>query len=347
MAVELERIFLGRTKGKLRQTLREISQPGISDNFYPERHSMHIRTPDVITTRAWLARGDYIKCFVNPSSTNWNISRRETFTKTSAGFVRNTWLNRHRNTYFDNYPISFTFQAGNIMPSAAYNVNVNDTERILQLSQAPQVPPGLHNFYKFIALLNDRALGGTSANYHIIVHHSRVFPQIWIEGFFDPQSSLSFTESADNGNTVTWTATFMVARTVPEISNYKLLIGLYQDWLLTSGAISESVPLDLAKKVASDRAEIEKLFKDWGWGGMPTDGTSKKDPSRVMRSKGVSFAPVTAAQAASGEFAPNEAPSQFGNTVTVGQTSPVAGTRVITQKEVGSVNPYDNRTLIW
>jgi hypothetical protein len=193
-----------------------------------------------------------------------------------------------------------------------------------------------------MGLLDERALGGTSANYHIIVHHSRVFPQIWIEGFFDPQSSPSFTESSDNGNTVTWTATFVVARTVPNISNYKLMVGLYQDWLLSSGAISESIPLDLAKKVAADKAEIEKIFADWGWGSLPAGGASKKDPSRVMRSQSAK------AKVSAGDIIDNSTSGDpFGEGVTAGQSSPVAGTRMITQQAVGSVSPYDNLTTIW
>lgn len=287
MAAELERIFLGKTKGQLRKTLAEITQPGtgMTENRYPSRLSTHIRTPDILTTRSWLSKGEYIPLYINPSATNWTITRRESIQKTAAGFVRNTWRNRSRNTYFDDIPIQFTFQTGNIMPSSGVNIDLNDPERILRLVEAPQIPPGLNNFYKYLGLIDQGALAGTGANYHIVVYHSRVFPQLWLEGFFDPQNSAAFGESADNGNTVTWQATFICTRTVPRLSSTSVMQGLYTDWLTTSGAINEQLPIELAKTIRDQKAALDKIFADWGFGGMPQDGASKKDPTKVMQSQ--------------------------------------------------------------
>lgn len=334
MAGELKDIFLGKTSGKVRQTLEEITQPQYSENFYPARAAVHIRTPDVITTRRWISQGEYIKCYCNPSETNWGVARRETFMKTAAGMIRNTWRNRYRNTYLDNFPITFTFQSGNLMPSTGVAIDLNDPDRLLRLAQAPSLPPGLDNFYKFLGLIDQTALNGTSANYHIIVHHTRVFPQIWIEGFFDANSP-TWAESSATGNSVNWGATFIVHRTVPKLTSYQVLQTLYQDWLLTSGAIEEQIPITLAKQLKEGKDFYDKLFADWGWGSLPTSNNTQQNPNSVMRTKATD---KTAAGA-------------FDNLTIVGQQSENVGTfdaraNIIGQGSIGSLSPFDNTTTI-
>lgn len=360
MAVELERMFLGRSKGQLRRTLAEITQPkptGAS-TFY-SRNSVHVRTPDILTTRAWLSRGEYIALYVNPSTANWSINRRATLQKTSAGFVLNAWRNRSRNTYFDDIPIQFNFQAGNIMPSTGVNVDIKNPQGVAEQSRFPQVPPGLNDFYRYLSLTDQGILGGVGANYHIIVYHSRVFPQLWLEGWFDPQNNANFTETIDAGNTVTWSATFICTKCVPRLSSASVLQGLYADWLLTSGAINEQLPLDLMQSSLTGEV-YAKMFADWGWGEMPTDGDSKSDPTRVARTK--TEDPFAEGIGKPGSPTNPQKPGQvitqgaFDNSRTIGKGTigtlpPRKNTfttnQVISQSAVGNVNPYDSGPVIW
>jgi hypothetical protein len=344
MAATIDQIFLGKSKGALRQTLGEIAHPDYSGTFYPERLSTHIRTPDVITTRRWIAQGEYIKCFINPSDTAWNITRRETFTKTGSGFVRNTWRNKHRDTYFDNYTINFTFQTGNLMPSAANLIDLSSPEKLLLLAKSPGLPPGLDNFYKFLSLIDQTSLNGTGANYHVIVHHTRLFPQVWIEGFFDPQGP-NWAESSESGNSARWNCPFMVHRTVPKLSNYQLMRAVYKDWLLNTGAIGEQIPIRQAKALAKDKDFFAKLFGNWGYGDLSESG----DPSKVMRSKGEKVFREDPAGIGPG---PDTPVGNFNNHKIIGQTQfgTTSGfdprTKIISQGSVGSLSPFDNSATI-
>jgi hypothetical protein len=211
------------------------------DYVYPNRPYYHPRQPSVITTRNWLFQGYYVNCFCNPNNANWTPNRRESSTRTSAGTVRNAWRNRHRGTYFDTFPVAFTFQSGNIMPAMGNLVAPTNFAAFESAIENPNLPPGLDNFYRFWNLLDQPALGGVQANTHILVYHSRAFPTIWLEGFFDGKS-FSFTESADNANQIIWSCTLIVQRMVPKISNYTLMRGLYSDWLYNSGALRDALP---------------------------------------------------------------------------------------------------------
>ena len=242
--------YLSSVTGFSRQTVGSVAeqivngQPPESDQTTPPRHAYHFRAVDILTTRLDLRQGIYIKCFCNPSNANWTFNKRGAFTKTAGGGVHNTWRNRHRGTYFDVFPLALEFQAGNIHPSAAHNVDLMDTERAILARNNPRLPPGLDNWYKFLALADSASLDGNNANYVILVYHSRVFPNLWIEGFFDDQS-IAMTEDSNNGNTVKWNATLQVVRTAPKISNYGLMRAMYVDYIRNSNA-REASPLEIA-----------------------------------------------------------------------------------------------------
>lgn len=248
MAV-VNRLAVSKGRGRPRQRLDSFARNTV-DTDYPTfgRPFYHVRTPVAITTRAWLRKGFVINCHVNPSEANWTIPRRESSVKTAAGLVRNTWRNRNRGTYFDTFPVAFTFQAGNIMPITGNLVNPADLNAIRDRIDSPSLPPGLDNFYRFLNLVDQGSLAGTGANSHIVYYRSRVFPSLRLEGFFTPDS-LTFNDSSQNGNTVTWQATLMVHRVTPKLSNYTLMRGLYTEWLRNTGAIDEAVPIRQANAI--------------------------------------------------------------------------------------------------
>lgn len=191
-----------------------------------ERPIGHVRFPVVLTTSAWMAQDKFIGLWVNPLSASWSINRRETSTKTAAGVVRNTWRNRYRNTYYDEYTIAFTFQTGNIMPSAGIPDRVlNDATGRASTLQGPAVPPGLIDFYKFGEMVDQPMLLGQMENRHHIYYRSRVFPRIHLEGYFVGETATTFTENAEgNANQLQWTATFQVYKSDPPINNYQQLV---------------------------------------------------------------------------------------------------------------------------
>lgn len=242
--------YISETTGYSQQSVGSVAeqivngQPPESDLTTPPRHAYHYRAVDVLTSRVGLRKGFFIKCFCNPTSGNWNFNKRGAFTKTAGGGVHNTWRNRHRGTYFDVFPLALEFQAGNIHPSAAHNVDLTDTPRALAARNNPRVPPGLDNWYRFLALADSRTLDGNGPNNVILIWHTRVFPNLWVEGFFDDQS-ISMNETADNGNTARWSATLQVVRTVPHLSNYSLMRAAYIDYIRNTNS-REASPLEIA-----------------------------------------------------------------------------------------------------
>lgn len=221
---------------------------------FPLRHSQHVRNPMILSTRNWLRQGRYISMFVNPREISWSVPRRETVVKTAAGAVRNTWRNRYRRTYLDEYMLNITFQTGNILPSSAYpefiTPNLNITQVALALDN-PRLPPGLSNFYEFLSLIDQPMLTGTDENRHVIVMYSRAFPLIRFEGYFtaDP---ITWTESAtgvDGGNQIVWQAQFQVYRSFPRITNFGMLERVYSSWIRMQGA-GLALPVERAREQA-------------------------------------------------------------------------------------------------
>lgn len=214
--------------GVSQTTLEEIyvRPETIDRDMFPNRSSVHIRSPWIVSTKQWLRQGRFISLFVNPSETTWQMPRRETMVKTKAGLVRNVWRNRFRRSYYDEFSINITFQAGNIMPGQPYG----PFESIETRMAVPSVPNGLGNFYDFLEMLDQTALIGAEENRHIIYYRSRIFPQMYMEGYFSPEP-LSFTDSSVNGNTVQWTQTFNVYRTSPRINNADDMNRVYWSWV--------------------------------------------------------------------------------------------------------------------
>jgi hypothetical protein len=191
-----------------------------------ERPLGHVRLPVILTTTAWAAQDKFLALWINPLSAAWSLPRRETSTKTAAGVVRNAWRNRYRNTYYDEYTIAFTFQTGNVMPSAGTPDRVIDNPMGRSATaQEPAVPPGLIDFYQFLEMVDQPMLVGRTENRHHIYYRSRVFPAMHLEGYFVGETPISFTENAEgNANMLQWTATFQVYSSNPPINNSKQLI---------------------------------------------------------------------------------------------------------------------------
>jgi len=244
-------------------------------NFgFLERDYTEPRSAMIVTSKVWLAQNKYIVLWVNPREMGWTLGRREAISKTATGVVRNTWKNRVRGTYYDEPLLNITFQTGNILPgvtvpSSRFGTRVvestpvatpneqgvivdryekvrnkrgplqADPAAIADMIKAPPVPPGLENFYDFLGLIDQDVLAGSGENRHILLYRTRVFPRMRLEGYF--QGELSFTESADNANRLTWSMAFQVYHSIPRFYHPSQLKAAYSDAVRTH-ALSDFLP---------------------------------------------------------------------------------------------------------
>jgi hypothetical protein len=114
-------------------------------------------------------------------------------------------------------------------------------------------------------MLDQPALLGTEENRHIIYYRSRIFPQMYMEGYFSPEP-MAFNDSAMNGNTVQWTHAFHVYRTSPRINSAEDMSRVYWSWVRERGGdevipdVQVAKPLKLPKPPADPVPEtVETL----------------------------------------------------------------------------------------
>ena len=181
-------------------------------------------TPMVITTEAMAADGRYLVFWSGPSNTQWSFPMRGAEQQTRSGTIYHSWRNGSRNSFFDEPSVSFTFQAGNIMPVRVREGSLSDTQDTQKMAKGqvtakPQetvsLPGGLLDFYDFFEILNQpKILSDGRPNFVFIAYHSLVYPEIFMRGFFTPEG-LSFTDDSQNPAGLTWTSTFKVRSTEP------------------------------------------------------------------------------------------------------------------------------------
>jgi len=212
------------------QQVLERPDPHITERF-PGREANDQRIPTIITNQeaysglSQLTFGDeygrrldrsdsdrpYIECWANPAATSWTAPRREAIQKVRSGSVRYSWRKRARDgskkkseTYYDEIPVQFTFQTGNIYTNPAG-------------SFGGEVPPGLDDFYLFLRLLNmPKLMDSGRENWHIVVHTSPIFPNITLKGWFTPDG-VSWAETAEGGFGLQWNATLEVHYATPSL----------------------------------------------------------------------------------------------------------------------------------
>ena len=164
----------------------------------------------------------------NPKSVSWQINQRASESKNKSGTVLHVWRDRLRNTDYDDPKITFQFQAGNILPTA------ND---VFSPDLAPKNNPpvdlsdGLRNFYQFLSLVDAPKIASTGeANLIHVLYRSRIFPNMILTGFFDPQVVVQFQDDGQNPNTISgWQATFTVYSTTPKLNNFSELIARFKE----------------------------------------------------------------------------------------------------------------------
>jgi len=205
---------------------REAAGSGFGDSRGPYRYN---GTPMVITTENLAADGRYLVFWSGPSNTQWTFPMRGAEQQTRSGTIYHSWRNGSRSSFFDEPTVSFTFQAGNIMP-----VRVRESARLVEgsaaivTSETVSLPGGLLDFYDFFEILNQpKILSDGRPNFVFIAYHSLVYPEIFLRGFFTPEG-LSFTDDAQNPAGLTWTSTFKVRSTEPPFWDTAQLISSWR-----------------------------------------------------------------------------------------------------------------------
>lgn len=187
------------------------------------------RVSTIITTEKALFEGNeehIIKCWVNPSEFSWAIPIRGSLQKVRGGVARFQWRSPTRRTFYDELKVGMTFSSGNILPQTRTEGGLL-TPSIGEGTGPYVTPPGLYNFYQFLSLLDEPLhMDDGRENFAIIVHTSAVFPQITLQGYFDP-SGVSFSESAEGTWEVKWSCPFEVVKTSPKFSNLQGLQQVY------------------------------------------------------------------------------------------------------------------------
>jgi hypothetical protein len=220
------------------------------------------RQPWILTCQSWIDTQRYLIARVNPSEVQWRMPQRSAVQKTRIGEILHVWRDRFRGTYYDEPQLTITFQSGNVMamrekplifdPNNPQLVPTNQFERgarslLGEISGAiaganspqfksvpglkpdpsetePNVPDGLHNFYQFLALVDEqKILNSGDINYCYIVYNSRLFPNLTLAGLFTPDG-VSWSDSANDPNQVSnWSANFTIYDSYPRLNDLNTL----------------------------------------------------------------------------------------------------------------------------
>ena len=177
-------------------------------------------------------KASMLQWWVNPSDCQWKVTTRTYLEKIPGGAVHHEWPQTgflgggtFKGSRFDQPMLSMTFQSGIINPGGYDDIfwgNATNTD----------APPGLGNFYDFLSLLEaPDMLSSGKPNYIHLLYKSPVFSKhnIHLQGFFT-EEGVSWTDSADNPNTITsWGATFVVFHCRPSLNNLRTCLA-YQGW---------------------------------------------------------------------------------------------------------------------
>ena len=223
---------VGLTQAQIQTFIAQSKQaqknPATALNVYGvEREPWIFTTHDAITQSASLSLGpeptggynvsyDPLYWVANPKSITWNISQRASEDKNKSGTVLHVWRDRTRGTDYDDPKINMQFQSGSIMP--------------LLNNGTSTIAPGLNNFYQFLQLVDQSkiSVNGEPNTIHIL-YRSNIFPSMVIEGMFDPQMIVQFTDNSENPWKIeSWSANFTIYSTIPKFRSFSDLKQMFQ-----------------------------------------------------------------------------------------------------------------------
>lgn len=167
-------------------------------------------TMDCVSWRKESRKSIIFRC--NPNKVDYEWPIRGATQNVKSGKVFYWWRNKEKGSHFDLPAVTFSFQSGNIM---VLKDNFDP-----QKSPDLYTPEGLDNFYQFMSIIDEKKmLDDGTPNFITINHHSAIFPNLSLTGFFDPSSAITVSESVDEPSLITWSAKFLVHTSVPRFNN--------------------------------------------------------------------------------------------------------------------------------
>jgi hypothetical protein len=196
--------------------IRTISQKAATagstnnSNVDSENRALQLfRTPFIMSCKSWdnatPKRKIVFRC--NPGQVNYEFTQRGGTQDVKSGKVFYFWRNRDKQSHWDLPSFTFHFQSGNIRP-------------MIEKGDDVYLPEGLNNFYTYMDLIDEvKLLPDGSPNWITIVHHSNIFPSLYLEGFFDPATPLTFDETAEAASLVEWQGKFLIHYSNPAFNS--------------------------------------------------------------------------------------------------------------------------------
>jgi len=160
------------------------------------------RYPFEITCDSWSEQAKTILWKCNPGEAVYQLKQRASVQPIKSGSAYYYWPDIKRKTSWDEPTVQYTFQTGNIRP-----IRRKGGELVF--------PEGLSNFNAFMQLIDEPKIFNGDLNMVSIMHTSPMFPRMILRGIFLPES-ISWNESASGDAIVTWQATFLVKRAIPD-----------------------------------------------------------------------------------------------------------------------------------
>jgi hypothetical protein len=171
------------------------------------------RTPFIMDCVSWRKQSRKSIVFrCNPNKVDYEWPIRGATQNVKSGKVFYWWRNKDKGSHFDLPAITFGFQSGNIMVLSDNN----------DPNQSPTLytPEGLDNFYQFMSIIDEKKmLDDGTPNFITIVHHSAIFPNLSLTGFFDPSSPITVAESVEDPSLISWSAKFLVHTSTPRFNS--------------------------------------------------------------------------------------------------------------------------------
>ena len=195
-----------------------------ADQLSPDKaNRTHMfRTPFVMDCVSWRRQNRKSIVFrCNPNKVDYEWPIRGATQNVKSGKVFYWWRNKDKKSHFDLPSVTFGFQSGNI-------VVLSDN---FDPRQAPTmyVPEGLDNFHQFMSIVDEvKMLDDGTPNFITISHHSAIFPDLSLTGFFDPSSPITVSESAEDPSLFSWSGKFLVHTSEPRFNskNFQKHFGL-------------------------------------------------------------------------------------------------------------------------
>jgi hypothetical protein len=167
-------------------------------------------TMDCVSWRLEKRKSIIFRC--NPNKVDYEWPIRGATQNVKSGKVFYFWRNKDKRSHFDLPAVTFGFQSGNIVVLSD-NFDPNESPKLY-------VPEGLDNFHQFMSIVDEKKmLSDGTPNFITITHHSAIFPNLSLTGFFDPSSPITVSESVEEPSLITWSGKFLVHTSEPRFNS--------------------------------------------------------------------------------------------------------------------------------